>query len=153
LGEKSQRDALSPLDHPWSRNKVCALGPEQTFGSPLARSEGRHVLDRPEYEPSAWLLLVEWIGGALRERYRPPKELPRAWLTMLDRLVTKLEIPARNIKGFADETIENLVERDRFADLDYHERQMERVAAIYADFRQWVANLPPLDVKNLRSLT
>jgi hypothetical protein len=109
--------------------------------------------DRPGYEPSAWLLLVEWIGGALRERYRPPKELPRAWLIMLDRLITKLEIPARDIKGFADETMENLVERDRFAGLDYHERQMERVAAIYADFRQWVANLPPLGVKSLRSLT
>jgi hypothetical protein len=70
---------------------------------------------------------------------------------MLDRLVTKLEIPVRDIKGFADETTEDLDERDRFAGLDYHERQMERVAAIYADFRQWVANLPPLDVESLRS--
>jgi len=103
------------------------------------------------YKPSAWLLVVEWIGGALRERYRPPKELPRAWLTMLDRLVRKLEIPVRDVKGFADETTEDLDERDRFASLDYHERQMERVAAIYADFRQWVANLPPLDVESLRS--
>jgi hypothetical protein len=90
--------------------------------------------DRPGYEPSAWLLLVEWIGGALRERYRPPKELPRAWLIMLDQLITKLEIPARDIKGFADETIENLVERDRFAGLDYHERQMERVAQFMPTF-------------------
>jgi hypothetical protein len=70
---------------------------------------------------------------------------------MLDRLVTKLEIPVRDVKGFADKTTDDLDEPDRRASLDYHKRQMERVTAIYADFRQWVANLPPLDVKSLRS--
>jgi hypothetical protein len=55
--------------------------------------------DRPAYEPSVWLLLVEWIGSGLRKRYRPPEELPPGWLTMLDRLFTKLEIPACDIKG------------------------------------------------------
>jgi hypothetical protein len=54
--------------------------------------------DRPAYESSPWLLLVKWIGDGLREWYRPPQELPLAWLTTLDRLVTKLEIPVRDIK-------------------------------------------------------
>jgi hypothetical protein len=53
---------------------------------------------RPAYEPAVWLLLVEWIGSSLRKRYRPPEELPPGWPTRLP-LVTKLEIPVRDIKG------------------------------------------------------
>jgi hypothetical protein len=55
--------------------------------------------DPPAYEPSAWPPLVELIGRGLRKTYRPPEELPPAWLTMLGRLETKLEIPVHDIKG------------------------------------------------------
>jgi hypothetical protein len=48
--------------------------------------------DRPTYTPSAWLLVAERIGRVLRERYRPPEELPPTLLTMLGRLHTKLEV-------------------------------------------------------------
>jgi hypothetical protein len=50
------------------------------------------------YQAFVWLFLVEGIGSGLRERYRPPTELPPAWLTMLSRLYEKLEGQYR-IKG------------------------------------------------------
>jgi hypothetical protein len=46
-----------------------------------------------------WLLLVEEIGGGLKEMYRAPEELPLAWLTMLSRLYERLEAPYGDIKG------------------------------------------------------
>ena len=51
--------------------------------------------DRPAYDFSAWLLLVERIGGGLRQKYQA-EELPPAWLTMLGRLDTKPEAQDRD---------------------------------------------------------
>ncbi len=34
--------------------------------------------------------------------------------------------------------------RDREAGLDHHERTMEHVTAIFAEFRSWSRNLPPI---------
>jgi hypothetical protein len=79
-----------------SRNKLSVPRlPDQrgAMGLVSAMSSGR-----PAYEPAVWLLLVEWIGSSFRKRYRPPVELPQGWLTRLP-LVTKLEIPVRDIKG------------------------------------------------------
>jgi hypothetical protein len=42
--------------------------------------------NRPAYEPFAWLLLVERIGWGLRERYRPPEELPVSFLALVRKL-------------------------------------------------------------------
>ena len=43
--------------------------------------------------------LIERIGIDLRERYRPTKELPPMWLTMLCRLDANPEAPDRDTKG------------------------------------------------------
>jgi hypothetical protein len=55
--------------------------------------------DNPAYEPITLVALVERIGTDLRERYRPAKELPPAWLMMLTRLHAKLEGRDHDIKG------------------------------------------------------
>jgi hypothetical protein len=78
------RNKLSVPRLPDQRGAMCLVS---------AMSSGR-----PAYEPAIWLLLVEWIGRSLRKRYPPPAELPPGWLTRLP-LVTKLEIPVRDIKG------------------------------------------------------
>ena len=60
--------------------------------------------NRPAYEPSAWLLLVEWIGSGLRKRYRPSEELPPAWRENVAFLRALLgDIRARKIVYFEDE--------------------------------------------------
>ena len=47
--------------------------------------------DRSAYDRSAWLLLIERIGEALRVRYRAREELPPKLLAMIERLDTKLK--------------------------------------------------------------